>query len=62
MDIVNWLGENWLTILLGVTAVFTGLQILAKLTPTESDDKFIKGVLDVLNKVTFNIGKDKNAK
>jgi len=62
MEVVNWIGDNWMIIIGGVTTVFMGLKILTTLTPNTSDDKFIQGVLDVLNKITLNVGKDKNAK
>ena len=53
MDIM-WIIENWGIILLGITSIVTGASILAKLTPTETDDVFIAKLLKFIDLIAIN--------
>lgn len=53
MDIM-WVVENWPVMLLGVTSVVTGASILAKLTPTETDDAFVAKLLKFIDLLAIN--------
>ena len=44
-----------------VTAIVTACTAITALTPTKSDDKIINFVLKILNVLSGNIGKNKNA-
>jgi len=63
MDIL-WVINNWETILLVATGIVTGASVIAKLTPSETDDKWLAKILKVVdmlainNKPTKKIGKD----
>ena len=46
---IEWLVSNWSITITGVLAVLGGASILAKLTPTQSDDKIIAAILKVIN-------------
>ena len=51
---MEWLIENWDTIVQGITAIVTGASILAKLTPTQVDDEFIGKILQIIDKLALN--------
>jgi hypothetical protein len=53
MDIM-WVIENWPVMLLGLTSIVTGASILAKLTPTETDDAFIAKLLQLIDLLAIN--------
>ena len=44
-----------------VTGIVTACTAITALTPTKSDDKIINFVLKILNLLSGNIGKNKNA-
>ncbi len=44
-----------------VTAVVTAASAITALTPTKTDDKILNGVLKVLNFLSLNVLKNKNA-
>lgn len=48
-------------ILAAVTAIVTGASIITAMTPTKSDDKVVASILRVLNWLSLNIGRNKNA-
>lgn len=48
MDAVNWILANWSTLITGVLAVLGGFSILAKLTPSDWDDKLIAKIINVI--------------
>lgn len=47
--------------LVAATAVVTAATAITALTPTKHDDKFIAAVLRVLNILSGNFGKNRNA-
>lgn len=53
MDIM-WIVENWPIMLLGITSIVTGASVLAKLTPTETDDAFIAKILKLIDLLAIN--------
>ena len=58
--IVNFFnsGPAWIA---AVTGIVTACTAITALTPTKSDDKIINFVLKILNVLSGNIGKNKNA-
>lgn len=48
MDVINWILANWATIIQGVLMVLGGFSILAKLTPSDWDDKLIAKIINVI--------------
>ena len=44
-----------------VTAVVTACSAITALTPTKADDKSLNGILKVLNFLSLNVLKNKNA-
>lgn len=49
LQIFGWASANIGTLVAGVLAVLGGFSILAKLTPTDADDKFIQGALNFIH-------------
>lgn len=47
--------------LVAITSVVTAANAITVLTPTRTDDKIINAILRVLNILSLNIGKNKNA-
>ena len=47
--------------LLALTTVVAAAKSITVLTPTRADDKFLDMILNVLNKLALNVGRDKNA-
>ena len=58
--IVNFFnsGPAWIA---AVTGIVTACTAITALTPTKSDDKIINFVLKIINLLSGNIGKNKNA-
>ena len=46
---MEWLTTHWVEVGQAVLAVLGAASIVAKLTPTEADDKVIQKVLDVIH-------------
>jgi hypothetical protein len=59
MEAISWIIENYDTIIEGVFAFVGFASVVAKLTPTQSDDKAIDAILRALNAVACNPKKDK---
>ena len=53
MDIL-WVINNWETILLAATGIVTGASVIAKLTPSETDDKWLAKILKVVDMLAIN--------
>ncbi len=51
---IEWLATNWATLLGGILAVLGGASILARLTPTEVDNKVIDAILKVIKVLGLN--------
>lgn len=49
-----WIIEHWDVILIGVTGIVTGASIIAKCTPTETDDKIIGRILQFIDRIALN--------
>ncbi len=47
--------------LIAATALVTSVSAITAMTPTTSDDKVISAILKVLNILSLNVGKNKNA-
>lgn len=64
MEYITYLLGLWEQLPAWVNAI-TGLIVAANgitmLTPTKTDNKIIDGILKVLNIISLNIGKNKNA-
>jgi hypothetical protein len=53
-EIISLIWNNWDTILVAVTSIVTAASVLVKLTPTETDDKFILKILKVMEFLALN--------
>ena len=53
MDL-DWIIQNWDTFLLGLTGVVTGASVLAKLTPTKVDDRYLAKLLKLIDFLALN--------
>ena len=51
MAIITWFGANFSQVILGVLSILGGFSILAKLTPTQADDKIIDAILKVIQTI-----------
>lgn len=51
MEILTWIVDNIEAILAGATLVLGGLAILARVTPSPADDKWIAKLLEILKLV-----------
>ena len=47
--------------LVAITGVISAASAVTALTPTKTDDKIINAILKVLNVLSLNVGKNKNA-
>lgn len=53
--------SDWGAYLAAATAVVTAATAITALTPSQTDDRVVQRVLDVLNFLAGNFGKNKNA-
>lgn len=53
---MNWLSENWVNLLAIATSIVTAASVIARMTPTESDDRVIASVLKVIQWLSINGG------
>lgn len=51
---MEWILNHWQELLLIVTSIVTVASLIAKLTPTEADDKFVQKILDFINLLALN--------
>jgi len=51
---MNWVIANWDSVLGIITGLITVASIVAKLTPSETDDKMIAKVLKVIDVIAIN--------
>ena len=49
MDVFNWIVANWELIVVAVLAVLGAASAIAKLTPTQADDKVVNWILKVIH-------------
>jgi hypothetical protein len=47
--------------LVAITALVTGANAVTAITPTKADDKVVSVILNILNFLSMNFGKNKNA-
>lgn len=52
---MNWITSNWVDLIQAVLALLGAFSLIAKLTPTKSDDKIVDSVLRVIH--TFGLTK-----
>lgn len=48
---VNWVVDNWVTIVAVVGGVFTVLNIVVRLTPTKKDDEYLAKAQPIWTKI-----------
>lgn len=48
----------WVT---AITGLVTACSVICALTPTKSDDAVVAAILRVLNTISLNVGRSKNA-
>ena len=58
---LDYIMQNPLTLLHILTALVTLAAALAAVTPSQTDDKVLNAILDVINALAINVGKAKNA-
>lgn len=51
---MQWVVNNWGTIITGLLAVVGGLSVIAKLTPTPKDDEILAKAVKVLDFLAMN--------
>ena len=51
MQIITWLKDNYVQMLLALSALIAALELIARLTPTEKDDAFMERVGAIIRKV-----------
>ena len=51
---MEWIANNWLEIGAAYTALVTAASIIARLTPTKSDDKIVDFLLKGVNFLAIN--------
>ena len=61
MELLNSFIASFPAWLIGFTALVTAANTITALTPSKSDDKVVNILLTVLNVLSFNFGKNKNA-
>lgn len=47
--IIGWFTTNFAVLIAGILTVLGGFSILAKLTPTEADDRIIQSILNIIH-------------
>ena len=61
MEFITTLVEAAPAWLVAITALVTALSGITALTPTKTDNKVVNVLLTILNVLSLNIGKNKNA-
>jgi hypothetical protein len=56
---MTWLAQNWLNIVAAATSLITAASIIARMTPSKSDDAVVDKVLKVIQWLSIN-GTPKN--
>lgn len=51
---MNWLASNWLNLVAAATSIVTAASIIARMTPSESDDKVVDRVLKFIQWLSIN--------
>ena len=51
---MDWIIANWASVVAIVTGVVTVASIIAKLTPTQTDDKIVAYVLKIVDVLALN--------
>jgi hypothetical protein len=49
MEVVNWVLAHGADIVAAVLSILGGFSIIAKLTPTQADDKIIQAILNFIH-------------
>lgn len=58
-DVFNWVVANWEMLLIAVLAVLGAASAVAKLTPTEADDKVVNAILKFIHALGLTKGSAK---
>jgi hypothetical protein len=56
---MNWLSANFFNLVAAATAIVTAASIIARMTPSESDDKVVDRVLKFIQWLSINGGPQK---
>jgi len=51
---MDWIIANWASVVAIVTGIVTVASIIAKLTPTETDDKIVGYILKIVDFLALN--------
>ena len=51
---MDWIIANWASVVAIVTGIVTVASIIAKLTPTETDDKLVGYILKIIDVLALN--------
>ncbi len=61
MEMLTSFFDTFPTWLVAITGVVTAANAITMMTPTKADDKAVAWLLKLLNVLSMNIGKNKNA-
>lgn len=61
MELIIGLLEAAPAWIVAITGLVTAASAITALTPTQADDKFVSTILRVLNVLSLNIGRNRNA-
>ena len=51
MQILSWLKENYVEMLIALSALIGSLELITRLTPTKTDDAFMERVGSIVRKI-----------
>lgn len=54
MEFMNWIGSNWVEVLAIAGAINAAAFLVAKLTPTDADNRWVARIQRVLNILALN--------
>lgn len=53
---MNWLSANWINLVAIATSIITAASIIARMTPSESDDEVVNRILKFIQWLSINGG------
>ena len=59
MEYINWIGENWESVLAVITAVVTLASAISAVTDTPKDDAIVSKIKRLIDALALNVGKAK---
>ncbi len=59
MEYINWIGENWESVLAVITAVIAVASAVSAMTDTPKDDAIVSKIKRIIDALALNVGKAK---